>query len=191
MTVVPALACFILMTLLSQSAVLRGRVVDSAGSPLPGATVAISGRSASVVTDAGGKFQIEGVPVGSHAVAVRLAGFRSRMTTFRVDASAAREPVIARELVIVLELDLGYRQDPVLDLRHHVERFAGAELLECGRHLLVQRDREWTAADASSLQKSIECGLTAASAGRAFWTFKQNQGVDSWMPVGCSARTAG
>ena len=180
MRVVLALACSILTTLIPQSAVLRGRVVDSAGGALPGATVTVSGAGSptSVVTDAHGRFQVEGVPVASYEVTVRLPGFRPRTTTFRADASASREMLIA------LELNLGQRQDPADDLRQYVEQFTGSEPRECGRHLLVQRERQWVAADEGALQKSVECGVAAASTRRAFWTFKQNQGIDAWIASG-------
>jgi hypothetical protein len=74
--------------------------------------------------------------------------------------------------------------DPVDDLRQSVHRFAGSEPLECGRHLLIQQERRWVAADEAALQKSVECGVSAASAKRAFWTFKQDQGIDSWVASG-------
>jgi hypothetical protein len=76
------------------------------------------------------------------------------------------------------------RPDPVADMRQYVERFTGSEPLECGRHLLVQVDRRWVEADEAALRKSVECGLAAASDRRAFWTFKQVQGIDSWIASG-------
>ena len=69
------------------------------------------------------------------------------------------------------------RPDPVADLKQLVERSTGSDPLECGRHLLVQVENRWVAADEAALQKSVECGLAAASGRRAFWTFKQGQGI--------------
>lgn len=77
----------------------------------------------------------------------------------------------------------GQRPDPVADLRQFVERFTGSEPLECGPHLLVQVERRWVA-DEAALQKSVECGVAAAAGRRAFWTFKQDQGIDSWIASG-------
>jgi hypothetical protein len=76
------------------------------------------------------------------------------------------------------------RLDPVDDLRQYVLRFTGAEPIECGRHLLVQREREWVAAAETVLRESVACGERAALAQRAFWTFKQEQGIDSWVATG-------
>jgi hypothetical protein len=87
-------------------------------------------------------------------------------------------------IACVVWLCAGQRRDPVDDLRQYVLRFTGSEPLECGRHLLVQRERQWVAADEAALQKSVACGVTAASANRAFWTFKQDQGIDSWVASG-------
>ena len=78
----------------------------------------------------------------------------------------------------------GQSSDPVDDLLQHVERYTGSNPLECGRHLLVQHERRWVAADEAALQKSVECGVAAVSTRRAFWTFKQNQGIDSWIASG-------
>ena len=90
--------------------------------------------------------------------------------------------------VVIVEcvawLHAGQRPDPVDDLRQYVERFTGPEPSDCGRHRLVQRERQWVAADESALQKSVICGVAAAASKRAFWTFKQDQGIDSWIASG-------
>ncbi len=58
---------------------LSGRVIDSAGAPVPSALMCIEG-SASVAglrrtrTDAGGRFQIDGLPAGTLSVTVDLCG---------------------------------------------------------------------------------------------------------------------
>ena len=83
-----------------------------------------------------------------------------------------------------LGLQAEQRVDPVEDLRQHVLRYTGPEPIECGRLLLVQQERRWVAADEAALQKSVTCGATAASSKRAFWTFKQDQGIDSWVASG-------
>jgi hypothetical protein len=73
---------------------------------------------------------------------------------------------------------------PVDDLLLYVERFTGAGPLECGRHQLVRRDRDWVTADEPALQKSMACGVKAAATNKAFWTFSQGHGDDSWGAVG-------
>src|SRR5688500_3694451 len=71
-------ANFILVTVPSnadaQSGSLAGSVVDSAGTPIAGATVLIGTRR-TASTDRGGKFTIRDVPPGRHIVLVALLGF--------------------------------------------------------------------------------------------------------------------
>lgn len=88
-------------------------------------------------------------------------------------------------------LQAGQRPDPLEDLRQQVLRYTGSEPVECGRLLLVQEERRWVAADQAALQKSVTCGLTAASTKRAFWAFKQDQGIDSWVASGILGTTNG
>ncbi len=55
---------------------LRGRVVDVRGqTPLGAVAISIAGTSLSATTDDQGLFVIDGVPVGSHSVAFRCAGY--------------------------------------------------------------------------------------------------------------------
>ena len=81
-------------------------------------------------------------------------------------------------------LQAAQRPDPVEDLRPYVHRFTGPDPLECGRHLLIRHEGLWVPADEATLQKSVVCGTAAASAKRPFWTFKQDQGIDSWIATG-------
>jgi hypothetical protein len=104
----------------------------------------------------------------------------SGRTGWLVGASVAAFVAIA----IGVALEAEQRPDPVEGLRQQVLRYTGAEPVECGRHLLVQQERRWVAADEVTLQSSVTCGLTAASGKRAFWTFKQDQGIDSWVASG-------
>jgi hypothetical protein len=83
------------------------------------------------------------------------------------------------------------RPDPVDDLRHYVHRFTGSQPLDCGQHRLVQQGADWMAADERALQKSVECGLAAASAKRTFWTFNQDRGIDSTMLTGILGTSEG
>jgi outer membrane cobalamin receptor len=79
------------------SAPVRGIVVDPAGSPLPGATVAIDARGASpVVTTADGRFEIAAAESGWRRLTVTLPGFRSSSAiTFvaapGIDSTASEE----------------------------------------------------------------------------------------------------
>lgn len=90
-----------------------------------------------------------------------------------------------------LGLQAGQRADPIEDLRQQVLRYTGSEPIECGRLVLVQLERRWVEADEAALQKSVACGAAAASSKRAFWTLKQDQGIDSWVANGILGTTEG
>lgn len=111
----------------------------------------------------------------------------ARVISSDTSTRPSRGASVAVCIVIVASvawLQAGQRPDPVEDLRQHVLRYTSVEPLECGRLLLVQQERRWVAADEGALQKSVACGLAAASSRRAFWTFKQDQGIDSWVASG-------
>jgi hypothetical protein len=58
-----------------------GAVADSSGGALPGATVAISGGSAAVVTDGSGRYLTPWVMPGTYQVTFSLPGFETRSVT--------------------------------------------------------------------------------------------------------------
>jgi hypothetical protein len=64
---------------------ILGRVVDAAGGPLPGATVAIdsNGQRQTSVTDASGIYSIYNVPPGNVTINAQLAGFKNRRQSIR------------------------------------------------------------------------------------------------------------
>ncbi len=59
----------------AQPASVLGTVQDSTGSPLPGVNVYLSGTTHGDATDAGGRFEIEGVEPGAYRVVASLLGF--------------------------------------------------------------------------------------------------------------------
>ena len=85
------------------------------------------------------------------------------------------------------------RRDPVEELQSHVERITGLRPADCGRHLLKQANGggPGIAADEDALRQSVKCGVTAAAGRKAFWTFKQDQGIDSWIAQGLLGTSEG
>jgi hypothetical protein len=79
-----------------QTPALTGSVLDAADRPVPGATVRISGAgvSASVVSDAMGRFRIGDLADGPYVLSVSLAGFRTQTLNVQVDSSANPELVV-------------------------------------------------------------------------------------------------
>lgn len=68
---------------------LRGRVVDSAGSPLPGAAVSVGGRTATAGPD--GRFELTGLAAGSAEVQVRYVGYGASTMPVRLSDSTTAE----------------------------------------------------------------------------------------------------
>lgn len=60
---------------LSGRAVIRGKVTNAGGVPVPDARVSVQGTSASTSTNADGSFTLTGVPAGTQAVLVRRVGY--------------------------------------------------------------------------------------------------------------------
>jgi len=59
----------------SDTAVIRGRVTDSAGAVLQGATVTVAPSGGTAVTDNQGAYSIAGLTPGSYTVQVHYVGF--------------------------------------------------------------------------------------------------------------------
>lgn len=60
----------------------------------------------------------------------------------------------------------------------------GPEPLDCGQHRLVYAGDSPVLISEEALQRSLSCGTEAAKARQPFWTFKQGQGIDSWIAHG-------
>ncbi len=69
-----------------------GRVIDEAGSVLPGVTIALSsgGQRRTVVTDPSGLYRLSAVPVGPVTVTSELAGFSTGAHSFVFDGTPRR-----------------------------------------------------------------------------------------------------
>ncbi len=75
---------------------LRGRVVDSSGTALPGVTVFVTAADGqrSAVTQADGTFLLTGLPPGQLTVSTSLPGFVPQATTFSNSGAAQRVDVV-------------------------------------------------------------------------------------------------
>src|SRR5207245_11684894 len=71
--------------LAAQGGTIRGHVADSAGVPLPRATVSVEPIGLSATTNEKGDYEIRGVPAGTHALRARFLGFVAQ--TVRVTVS--------------------------------------------------------------------------------------------------------
>lgn len=73
-----------------QRGAVEGRVVTTAGEPLPGAVVELEGTDRVARTDTAGRFRIDGLAPGTRAVDATAVGYRSARTTVDVGTTAAR-----------------------------------------------------------------------------------------------------
>jgi len=93
---------------------VSGRVIDSSGSPLPGVTVVIKGKTTGTITDADGNFSLPNVPadaklafsfVGMKPVEVAVAG-KSVINVTMVEETTAIDEVVAIGYGTVKKKDL-------------------------------------------------------------------------------------
>jgi TonB-dependent receptor len=80
------------MTAPALAADLHGRVVDASGAPLPGASVAVGGRSAAAGPD--GRFDLTNLPAGSSELQVRYVGYGASTTPVALSDSTTAEVVV-------------------------------------------------------------------------------------------------
>src|SRR5688500_19225457 len=81
----------------AQGTELRGRVVDSAGTAIVGATVTLVGIRYSVKTDSLGQFRFNGTPGSTLSLEMQAAGFRHE----KWDVVLPRGRAFARDFVLV------------------------------------------------------------------------------------------
>jgi hypothetical protein len=99
--------------------VVRGRVLDAAGSTLPGVTIALatSGDRRSTVSDGDGRFVVTDVPRGLVTVVAELAGFRTQRAMFDFEAGRAAEVDVVMDLGAMTESIIVSGQAMALDRR--------------------------------------------------------------------------
>src|SRR2546425_2418171 len=103
--------CFAVGTIRGQvSASVSGRVEDSSGAALPGATVTVTsletGASRSLRTDEAGTYRVLSLPVGRYEVKAEAAGFKS---AFRTGVTLG----VGEQALVNLKLEVGAVQDEV------------------------------------------------------------------------------
>ncbi len=74
---------------LAQTGTVTGRVVDTEGAPVVGASVTVDGTGLGTITDASGMYTLRNVPTGSQTIRVSMLGMRSATQTVTVAAGRA------------------------------------------------------------------------------------------------------
>ena len=115
----------------AQPATLVGRVTDTAGAPLPGANVYLSGTTRGTATDAEGRFRIERVELGAYRLVASLLGFTAGTRDVRLTEPGEAGPFGFELAETTLELGT-VRVEARADPRHarRVDRLREAVLGE-------------------------------------------------------------
>jgi hypothetical protein len=126
----------------SVSAVIRGRVTDSAGGVLQGAIVTAAPNGGNAVTDKQGTYSIVGLPPASYTVQVHYVGFEAFTKTVDVAAGAAIQLDASlsvaghsEEILVTSERPRGEAQD--------INRQRTAESLGIGVRTLGLKLKKW------------------------------------------------
>lgn len=87
----------------AQTVFSGGVLDDSTKAPLAGVEVVVSGRQQAVVTDAGGRFVVTGLPAGIHQVLFRSVGFRPvRVRLILTDTDTVEQAIFLTRAVAEL-----------------------------------------------------------------------------------------
>ncbi len=127
-------------------AVLQGRVFDSSGAVLPGATITVRGPLTGFVgsdsTDAQGRYHITGIPAGSYQVTAVANGFQSAVIedlTFEVGRTLVRDFRLAvgdRSESVIVTGDLPLVDRATSTVGHMVSSQTIQEIPLNGRHFI-------------------------------------------------------
>src|SRR5688572_33363447 len=77
------------------TAVLTGRIVDTAGAPIRGASVRVPQLERSVAVDSAGNFRLEGLPTGRVTIVVEAPGFAGKRAEVTVPATVTVEQAVS------------------------------------------------------------------------------------------------
>lgn len=103
---IAVLICIGIVTNAQQRSILIGSVTDTAGSPLPGASVAIHNTKSFAVSGVDGSFRTAPVPPGRYLVEVSYAGFESIIETIDINGSVTRlfvmQPSVTEEQNVII-----------------------------------------------------------------------------------------
>lgn len=163
---------------------IAGKVVDSTGAPLPGVAISatLNGDRHATATNGLGEYRLE-LPPGLYRMEARMTSFVTAVAE-RVNVEAGRTV----EWNPVLQVQAVERKDYVAEMQSYVERFTGSAPADCGQHRLVP---PFIAASPNALRHALTCASDAAGQRKPFWTFKQNQGIDSIVFEGLLGTTDG
>jgi len=103
------------------AAVLTGRIVDTAGAPIRGASVRVPQLERSVAVDSTGQFRIEGLPTGKVTIVGEAPGFAGKRAEVTVPANGTVEQAFSRvpNAHVLANVEVRARSRKQLPLRLH------------------------------------------------------------------------
>ena len=98
---------------LAQTGIVSGTVTDSTGAPVSGAEVRINGTPLHVMSDDLGRYELRGVPAGTHTIRFLMLGFKATTRTVTLDAGGTATVNVELERTLIpiqgIEILIGSR----------------------------------------------------------------------------------
>jgi TonB-linked SusC/RagA family outer membrane protein len=144
----------------AQTGVVTGRVLTDAGTPVEGVTIQVAGTNRRAVTDADGRYTIDGLPPGAHRLLARRIGFRRveqaasvvAAQSVTLDFRLAESAVELEEVVVSVEAGEVERKEIGTDIAHiNVEAELQGAVVETFSDLLNARAANVTITPSSGL----------------------------------------
>lgn len=127
----------VLPFVLQQEKVVKGKVTDESGSPLPGANVIVRGGSRGVITDANGEFELRNVP-DKVIISVSMIGYETREVPLNgrlsIKVTMVRKTTGLGEVVV----NTGIFNRKVESFTGATATFTGEQLKTIGNQNIVQ-----------------------------------------------------
>ena len=103
------------------AAVLTGRIVDTAGAPIRGASVRVPQLERSVGVDSAGQFRLEGLPTGRITIVGEAPGFAGKRAEVTVPANGTVEQAfsLVPNAHVLANVEVRARSRPQLPLKLH------------------------------------------------------------------------
>jgi len=103
------------------SAALTGRIVDTAGAPIVGASLRVPQLERSVAVDSAGRYRLEGLPTGKLTVVGEAPGFAGKRAEVTIPASGTVEQAfsLVPNAHVLANVEVRARSRPQLPLKLH------------------------------------------------------------------------
>ncbi len=143
-----------------QTGSISGVIVDTAGFPIPGATLVMTADDGGVrrtTTNVNGRYRVDGLPPGRCRIEVSMAGFQAKAGELTV--VPAREEIWGGALLVGPPLGVD-------SIERRLTNMTGGSARDCGRHA--------DTASESALLRSLQCAQASARAGEPFTVIVQS-----------------